>query len=133
MGGFAPDEAYYWDWSRHLGFGYFDHPPLAAWFIYLSTRLFGDTLRGVKFMAVFSSLVAAGGSYYLARRFVSRTSSLFLFVIIANTVVLFGVGSLIATPDVPMVLFWFLGLVFAYKAALESSRSSWAWLGLTVD
>jgi len=128
----APDEAYYWDWSRHLGFGYFDHPPLAAWFIYLSTRLFGDTLRGVKFMAVFSSLVAAGGSYYLARRFVSRTSSLFLFVIIANTVVLFGVGSLIATPDVPMVLFWSLGLVFAYKAALESSRSSWAWLGLTV-
>src|SRR5579875_2988824 len=22
-----PDEAYYWDWSRRLALGYFDHPP----------------------------------------------------------------------------------------------------------
>ena len=22
------DEAYHWEWSRHLDFGYYDHPPL---------------------------------------------------------------------------------------------------------
>jgi len=26
----APDETYYWDWSRHLAGGYFDHPPMIA-------------------------------------------------------------------------------------------------------
>src|SRR5580658_8827432 len=26
----APDEAYYWAWSRALAPGYFDHPPMVA-------------------------------------------------------------------------------------------------------
>jgi len=31
-----PDEAYYWDWSRHLAAGYFDHPPMIALLIRMS-------------------------------------------------------------------------------------------------
>ncbi len=27
------DEAYYWEWSRRLAFGYVDHPPAVAWTI----------------------------------------------------------------------------------------------------
>jgi 4-amino-4-deoxy-L-arabinose transferase-like glycosyltransferase len=27
----APDESYYWDWSRQLDYGYFSKPPLIAW------------------------------------------------------------------------------------------------------
>ena len=30
------DEAYYWDWSRQLDWGYFSKPPLIAWIIALS-------------------------------------------------------------------------------------------------
>ena len=26
----APDETYYWVWSRHLQGGYLDHPPMVA-------------------------------------------------------------------------------------------------------
>jgi hypothetical protein len=32
-----PDEAYYWLWSRHLALSYFDHPPMIAYLIKLST------------------------------------------------------------------------------------------------
>ena len=28
-----PDEVYYWEWSRHLAGGYFDHPPAIAWLV----------------------------------------------------------------------------------------------------
>ena len=28
-----PDETYYWDWSRTLTAGYFDHPPMIAYFV----------------------------------------------------------------------------------------------------
>ena len=28
----APDEAYYWVWSRNLQGGYLDHPPMVALF-----------------------------------------------------------------------------------------------------
>ncbi|MBV8424593.1 MAG: glycosyl transferase, partial [Candidatus Eremiobacteraeota bacterium] len=27
------DEAYYWEWSRRLAFGYVDDPPVVAWTI----------------------------------------------------------------------------------------------------
>jgi len=27
------DEAYYWMWSKHLAFGYYDHPPAVAFVI----------------------------------------------------------------------------------------------------
>ena len=33
----VPDEAYYWQWSRHLALGYHDHPPMIAWTIRLAT------------------------------------------------------------------------------------------------
>ena len=34
------DEAYYWLWSTKLDFGYFDHPPMIALWIYLSDLIF---------------------------------------------------------------------------------------------
>ena len=128
----APDEAYYWDWSRDLSFGYFDHPPMVAWFIYLSTKLFGDTLRGIKFMAIAASFFATLFSLRLAQKFVSRTSSLLLFIVLSNSVIIYGIGCFVAVPDIPMVLFWSMGLLFAFKFFFEGSRSSWIYLGLTM-
>ena len=29
----VPDEAYYWLWSRVPSAGYYDHPPMIAWWI----------------------------------------------------------------------------------------------------
>ena len=37
------DEAYYWLWSRHLAFGYYDHPPMVALLIRAGTLIAGDT------------------------------------------------------------------------------------------
>ena len=35
------DEAYYWQWSRHLDWGYYDNTPLMAPIIRFFTLLFG--------------------------------------------------------------------------------------------
>ncbi|KOR27793.1 hypothetical protein TI03_06155 [Achromatium sp. WMS1] len=35
------DEAYYWYWSQYPDLSYFDHPPLLAWLMWISTNL-GD-------------------------------------------------------------------------------------------
>src|SRR3954452_24807289 len=37
----APDEAHYWDWSRHLDWSYYSKGPLVAYLIAGSCRLFG--------------------------------------------------------------------------------------------
>src|SRR5450432_118983 len=38
----APDEAHYWDWSRHLDWSYYSKGPLVAWMMRGSCALFGD-------------------------------------------------------------------------------------------
>src|SRR5438067_2408447 len=45
----VPDEAVYWTWSRHLDLSYFDHPPMIAYLIATSTKIFGSTELGVRF------------------------------------------------------------------------------------
>ena len=37
-----PEETYYWNYSRHLSFGYLDHPPMVAWLIRAATAVFGQ-------------------------------------------------------------------------------------------
>ena len=38
----APDEAHYWDWSRHLDWSYYSKGPLVAWLMRGSCELFGN-------------------------------------------------------------------------------------------
>ena len=51
-----PQEAYYWTWSRHLDWSYFDHPPLATYGIALTTAIFGTTSFGIKASTVLWAL-----------------------------------------------------------------------------
>jgi len=54
----SADEAYYWLWSQHPAWGYYDHPPMIAWLIRAGTLLLGDTPLGVRAAGVVLSLPA---------------------------------------------------------------------------
>src|SRR5438094_3704146 len=59
----APDEAHYWDWSRHLEWSYYSKGPLVAWLIRLSCGLFGGcsyALTGSEALAVRLPAVVCG-------------------------------------------------------------------------
>ena len=51
------DEAYYHLWGEHLAWGYFDHPPMVALMIFLSSKLFSGTL-GVRFLTIVFSTIS---------------------------------------------------------------------------
>lgn len=51
----APDEAYYWNWSRELDCGYCSKPCLAAWLIALSRRTLGSAPFTVRLPDVLAS------------------------------------------------------------------------------
>lgn len=58
------DEAFYWDWSRHLAWSYNTKGPGIAWAIWLATQILGDTVLAVRSVALVSSFItmlAAGG------------------------------------------------------------------------
>jgi hypothetical protein len=54
-----PDETYYWEWSRHLAAGYFDHPPAVAVLIRAGTTILGATALGVRLGAVLAGAIAS--------------------------------------------------------------------------
>jgi 4-amino-4-deoxy-L-arabinose transferase-like glycosyltransferase len=121
-----PDEAYYWIWSRALAPGYPDHPPMVALWIKLGTLLAGDGALGVRLLAPISTaigtllLVDAGNRLYPGRMLGMRAA------LLLNATLLFGVGTLLMTPDAPLLTFW-IASVWALVRLLESGNSWWWW------
>src|SRR2546429_6230586 len=65
----APDEAHYWDWSRHLDWSYYSKGPLVAWLIRLGCLAAGPwsrALTGSDMLAVRLPAVACGSLLLLA-------------------------------------------------------------------
>lgn len=97
-----PDETYYWDWSRTLMAGYFDHPPVIAVLVRAGTAIFGDHAIGVRF---FSILAGTGAIYAVAltSRELAGDGAARLAVLLLSCMPLAAVGLILATPDAPML------------------------------
>ena len=76
-----PEEAYYWNYSRHLDIGYLDHPPMVAWLIRLGTAAFGQSQFGVRVAAMCCGVVASIFTYRLARNLFDEASALAALVL----------------------------------------------------
>jgi 4-amino-4-deoxy-L-arabinose transferase-like glycosyltransferase len=100
----SADEAYYWLWSRHLAFGYFDHPPMIAWLIRAGTLIAGDTPLGVRLMGVLLSLPASWFVWRAAQLITGEEKRAGLAVLFFNLTLMIAVELLAATPDMPSVV-----------------------------
>ena len=92
------DEVYYWCWSKELQWSYYDHPPMTAVLIYLSTSVFGDTVFGFRFFAC----VASAFAIYVIDRLTPFKP--FVWALIFSP--LFTIGAVLMTPDSPLVMCW---------------------------
>jgi len=123
-----PDEAYYWEWSRRLAAGYFDHPPGVAVLVRGGTMLFGNIALGVRFLPVLAGLVAALATTGIALRIGDEDSALRAAIII-TCMPLAAAGLVLATPDAPLLATTALG-VYAVVRAIQAplrSRLSLGW------
>ena len=69
-----PDEAYYWQMSRFMDWGYFHQPPMIAVFIRIGYAIFQNEL-GVRLLTVFASTAAIPMLYYLSELKESKTKT----------------------------------------------------------
>jgi MFS family permease len=51
---------------------------------------------------------------------------------LSNFIILFGIGGLLATPDIPMVMFWAMGLFLAHKFIFDNRKWTWLLLGIVM-
>ena len=128
----APDEAHYWDWSRHLDWSYYSKGPLVAWLIRASCELFGNSVLAVRLPAVACNALLLTSMYVLAVRVFRSDRFAFATVAALLTIPVFNVGGLLMTIDAPFTCCWGWALVFGHIAIV--SRKPWAWAaaGLTV-
>lgn len=127
--GMMPQDAYYYFYSEHLSLSYFDHPPMVAWMLKVFSYVFGKSVIGVKLTDL---LVTAGTTiafYQLARKFFGGfflERSIYLLL----STMMISVLSLVTTPDVPLLLFWTLSLLFFYRAVESNQTIDWVMTGL---
>lgn len=119
----SPQEAYYWEWSRHLDWSYFDHPPLAAWTIRLATELFGESERAIRAAAAFHSAIFSAFLWLTGRRLFGSRAAL-AAVVAATATPLFSLGQVIVTPDGPLLSGWAMALYFTVRA-LDDDEPRW--------
>ncbi|MBT8180878.1 MAG: glycosyltransferase family 39 protein, partial [Eudoraea sp.] len=69
--------------------------------------------------------------YYLATLFLPKTKAQYALLLISSTI-LISILSLVSTPDVPLLLFWTLSVIFLYKAIFENKFQYWILAGLAI-
>jgi 4-amino-4-deoxy-L-arabinose transferase-like glycosyltransferase len=126
----APDEAHYWDWSRHLDWSYYSKGPLVSWIIRLSCWLFGpisEHFTGSEMLAVRIPAVVFGSlllvSVHVLTVQVFRREGLALAVVaIGLTMPLLAAGSALMTIDSPYTCCWGWALVVGFRAVVGDRK-----------
>jgi 4-amino-4-deoxy-L-arabinose transferase-like glycosyltransferase len=110
------DEAYYWVYSRHLDWGYFDHPPMVALLIKIGYGLFHNEL-GVRICMVILNLF----TLIITEKLIARRDNRIFYLLLCSMGVM-QLGGMLAVPDVPLIFFAALYFLI-YRSFLE--QQSW--------
>ena len=129
--GIMPQDAYYFLYSEHLALSYFDHPPMVAYMLKLFSLLFGKSVIAIKLTDFIVTLMSFLAFYRLSRFFLSKSKALKASLFYGTTLLL-TVLSINTTPDVPLIFFWTLSLIYIHKALNENSILNWAIAGLLI-
>jgi len=122
------DEAYYWMWSKHLAGGYYDHPPMVALVIRAGTMIAGDTELGVRLVSILLALPMSFAVYRAAEILFADVRVAASAAILLNATLMAAVGTLIVTPDSPLLVASSFVLFFLAKV-LETGKGAW-WLAV---
>ncbi|MBI3580741.1 MAG: glycosyltransferase family 39 protein [Nitrospinae bacterium] len=106
--GLGDAESYYWTWSRHMDWSYYDHPPMVAWLIRLSTWVGGDTPFWTRFPSAVLFVGVCWLIYLTAEEIFKESEAGFWSLLIFNLSPLFSFGALQMVPDIPAAFFWML-------------------------
>ena len=125
------DEAYYWTWSRHLAFGYLDHPPAVAWLI-AAGSVFGSSPLAIRLPFILcgamTALALARANALLSGDRRAGAVAAIIFTLIPQPRMAIGE----ALPDGPYLLCWALALWLTLRAQQRPARSAMFWLGLAL-
>ncbi len=112
----GPDEAHYWEWTRHLALSYYSKGPMIAYLIAIGTAVFGDTVFGVRWLAIVMSVLSSILLYRLTFEMYRDEAAALGSAVMLQIIPLFATFSILFSIDSPFVFFWVLSLYLFYRA-----------------
>lgn len=134
----SPDEAHYWEWSRRLDLSYYSKGPIIAYLIYIGTSIFGDTVFGIRIMAVIFSVLSSIYMFKLTNLICKDVSIAVYSAVLLQIIPLFSTFGVIFTIDSPFIFFWILSLFLFYRTVNselhtpDSKLTTWLLLGISI-
>jgi hypothetical protein len=127
------DEVYYWTFSHHLAWNYFDHPPLIAFLIRFFTA--NLTLESMEGFVRLGSLVCCGLSTYFIYKTTqyihSSRAGFYAGLIYTGSVYASVISGIMVMPDSPQMVFWTSSLwVLSKIFSGKDSYKNWLLFGL---
>ena len=125
------DEAYYWEWAKHLALGYADHPPMVAYLILPFDWVTANPLfvrLGFLTCGVVATLAAAGA----AKRLTGDDRAGMVTALAMTLAPMLSVGFVLTTPDGPLMAGWALCLYLVVRASQTHARRDYVLLGVAI-
>ncbi len=125
------DEAYYWEWAKHIALGYADHPPMVAYLIFPFDWVTANPLwirLGFLGCGVVATLAAAA----TAQRLTGDERAGMVTALAMTLTPMLSVGFVIATPDGPLMAGWALCLYLTVRASQTHHRRDYLLLGVAI-
>jgi len=120
---FFSDEAYYWIWARHLQLSYYDHPPMIAWLLWIGSPL-DSILQTVRWPAVIIGHLSLVAWYLTLAPYMTSEKQKFYWILALSLTPLTGIGSIIMTPDLPLIVFWSFSILSLVRIF---EKKTWHW------
>ena len=129
--GIMPQDAYYYFYSEHMALSYFDHPPMVAYMLRIFTAILGKSVGVIKLANFTVTLLSFWSFYYLSNMFLSKKKAIYATILYGSTL-LITILSINSTPDVPLILFWTISVIFIHKAVFENKLYHWILSGISI-
>ncbi|MCB0370340.1 MAG: glycosyltransferase family 39 protein, partial [Bdellovibrionales bacterium] len=126
-----PDEAYYWVWSHHPQLSYFDHPGMISWLFSLGHFLepYGNAIR---WPAIFFNHLNYIFWFLIFKELNISNTKFYSWMVLTLLFPILGFGSILLTPDLPLMLFWSSCLYYLIRVLKSENLSNYALLGASL-
>jgi len=125
----TPEEAQYWDWSRHLDLSYYSKPPMVAYLNYFSSSILGHTELAVRIVPILLSFALSLFTYFFAKRLFDERVGI-ISATLPQMSVGFSINSILMTTDAPFIFFWALSLIVLWFSVEYGKTIHWILLGI---
>ncbi|BBO99791.1 ArnT family glycosyltransferase [Sulfuriferula nivalis] len=122
------DEAYFIVWARHLDYGYYDHPPMVGWILYVM-RWFGDSEVLMRLPAVVFSTLMGAGIYRLLKSWDAERAAWVAVVFLISPV---NILNVLITTDTPLIFFVFVSVYMMVRAVQQDRLSYYLLSGVAL-